>query len=103
MMEYVECCAARLFPGERCDACGKVARSSNPRRGWWNMPCFNGLSEAQQKQVVEEGYLEIGYQPEGQCLNGAEVEVTTMWDKFPGPRFYCRGCGIEFLSLVGPL
>jgi hypothetical protein len=72
--------------------------SDAPRRGWWGLPCFNGLSEAQQKRVVEVGNLEIGYQPEGPCLIGAEIEITTIWDEFPGPRFYCLSCGIEYLT-----
>ena len=68
------------------------------RDGWWRMSCWNGLSLAQQEFVRTEGYLEIGYQPEGVCENGAEVEVATMWDEFPGSRFYCTGCAIEYLS-----
>ena len=62
------------------------------------MACFNGLSPLQQQRVVEHGNLPFGYEPAGTCTNGAEVEVTTMWDRFPGPRFYCLSCAIEFLT-----
>lgn len=67
-------------------------------RGWWNMACWNGLSEAQQARLVAWGNLPMGYVAGGLCTNGAEVEVTTMWDESPGPRFYCRRCAIAYLS-----
>jgi len=66
----------------------------------WGMACFEGLSAEQQRQVVEDGYLEFGYTPMGDCPRPAEIEVTTKWDKFPGPRFYCRGCAIKYLMEV---
>jgi hypothetical protein len=66
-------------------------------RGWWNMACWNGLSLEQQEFLRTEGYLEFGYTPRGVCQRGAEVEVTTMWDEFPGPRFYCVECAAEYL------
>ena len=68
------------------------------QRGWWNMTCFNGLSPHQQKRVVEYGNLVFGYKPMGECRRPAEVEVTTMWDSFPGPRFYCLSCAIKYLT-----
>ena len=68
------------------------------QRGMWHMYCFNGLSADQQQRVVEWGNLEFGYVPEGDCMAGAEVEITTMHDRFPGPRFYCRSCAIAFLQ-----
>lgn len=61
------------------------------------MACFNGLSEAQQTRLVEWGNLEFGYQPEGECRNGAEMAIETQDDVAPGPRFYCRSCAIEYL------
>lgn len=67
------------------------------QRGWWGMYCFNGLSTEQQTFLVQEGYLEFGYRPEGDCLRGAEIEITTMHDEMPGPRFYCRPCAIRYL------
>ena len=70
---------------------------SDHRRGWWHMTCWNGLSAEQQKRLIEVGNLPLGYEPEGVCLNGAEVEVTTTWDWAPGPRFYCLPCATEFL------
>jgi len=70
-------------------------------RGWWNMPCWNGLSPAQQEFVRTRGYLEIGYVEAGECKNGAELEITTMYDQFPGPRFYCCDCAIKYLDEVG--
>lgn len=66
--------------------------------GWWGLACFNGLSTEQQEMVVVEGFLPFGYRPAGTCPNGAAVEITTMWDRFPGPRFYCRPCAIKFLQ-----
>lgn len=66
-------------------------------RGWWGMSCWNGLSAEQQRRLIEVGVLPWGYRPEGTCPNGAEVEVTTMYDMAPGPRFYCRPCAAEYL------
>jgi hypothetical protein len=48
-------------------------------------------------RLLEHGNLEWGYEPEGECLNGAEVEITTQWDVAPGPRFYCTTCAIDYL------
>jgi len=67
-------------------------------RGMYNMHCFNGLSAEQQARIVEWGNLPIFYKPEGWCQSGAEVEITTVWDRFPGPRYYCRRCAIEFVA-----
>lgn len=74
-------------------------------RGMWGMACWNGLSAEQQERLVTWGNLPIGYEPRGECLNGAEVEVTTMWDRSPGPRFYCVDCALGYLALVkfGPV
>ena len=75
-------------------------RATKPKHpdGWWGLACFNGLSTEQQEMVVHDGFLPFGYRPAGTCPNGAEIEVTTMWDEFPGPRFYCTACAIEFLQ-----
>jgi len=61
------------------------------------MPCWNGLSPDQQEFLRTEGYLPFGYHEEGECQRGAQVEVTTMWDEFPGPRFYCAPCASGYL------
>ena len=66
-------------------------------RGVYGLACFNGLSTEQQDRVVTVGNLPIGYVPEGECLNGAEVEDITKWDEYPGPRFYCLPCAIMYL------
>jgi len=66
------------------------------------MACFNGLSAEQQHRLVTYGNLPFGYEPAGTCTNGAEVEVTTVWDLFPGPRFYCRRCAVEYLRTFTP-
>jgi len=73
---------------------------TRPARGWWGMTCWNGLSAEQAEFLRTEGYLEWGTVPAGECPNGAEVEITTMFDEFPGPRFYCRGCGASYLSTL---
>lgn len=65
--------------------------------GMYGLGCFNGLDPEQQQRLVEWGNLPFGYEPNGPCQNPAEVEVTTVWDRFPGPRFYCAACGIEYL------
>lgn len=64
------------------------------------MACWNGLSEAQQRMLIESGVLFAGHwEPEGgTCEGGAEVEVATQWDAAPGPRFYCLSCAIKFLE-----
>jgi hypothetical protein len=66
-------------------------------RGWWNMACWNGLSHAQQRRLIEHGNLPIDYRPEGECQRGAEVCIETQDDAAPGPRFYCRPCAIAYL------
>ena|SRR5215831_9089018 len=69
------------------------------RGGWFNMACWNGLSEAQQTELIVNGILPWGYQPEGEgCPRGAEVGVETQDDKAPGPRFYCLTCAIAYLK-----
>lgn len=71
------------------------------------MPCWNGLSEAQQSRLISHGNLPLGYQPEGECENPADCEITTQDDIAPGPRFYCYRCGAEYLTFrdqggIGP-
>lgn len=61
------------------------------------MACWEGLSADQQTRLIEWGNLPIDYRPEGNCPNGAVLEITTMHDKAPGPRFYCLGCAIKYL------
>ena len=68
------------------------------RSGWWRMACWNGLSEAQQRRLIEVGNLPIDYRPGGTCCNGAEVAIESMHDQAPGPRFYCLSCAIEHLA-----
>jgi hypothetical protein len=67
-------------------------------RGMYNMPCWNGLSQVQQHRLLTWGNLPIGFAAEGWCPNGAEVGIETSEDESPGPRFYCRGCAIDFLK-----
>jgi len=67
-------------------------------RGWWNLPCWNGLSEAQQRRLITVGGLELGYRPRGVCQRGAEVAIETQWDTAPGPRFYCVVCAMGYLD-----
>jgi len=84
------------------DGFGSLYRKvQGSRRGWYEMACWNGLSEAQQTRLVEWGNLPIFSEPEGTCLNGAEVAIETQTDQAPGPRFYCLGCGIKFLQEQG--
>lgn len=64
----------------------------------WNMTCFNALDGGLQKRLVYHGNLPMGWVPSGRCHNPAEVEVTTTWDEMPGPRFYCIGCAITYLT-----
>lgn len=67
---------------------------------WWYAikSCFNGLDKEQQEFVVREGYLPFGYKPKGTCKRRPEVGIETRDDCFPGPRFYCRKCAIEYLT-----
>jgi len=70
-------------------------------RGWYDLGCFNGLTGSDQRRVVYWGNLEIGYDRNGgRCHNPAEVEVTTVHDAMPGPRFYCLPCAIEYLTAL---
>lgn len=66
------------------------------------MACFNGLSSEQQHDVLVRGVLEFGAHPAGDCPNGAEVAVETMYDATPGPRFMCRPCAIAYVTGVEP-
>lgn len=67
--------------------------------GWWGLACWNALSPEQQAFLIKEGYLEIGYLPEGDaCDRGAKVAIECEDDAFPGPRFYCVECAIKYLS-----
>jgi len=66
--------------------------------GYSNMHCWGGLSEAQQDRLVTFDNLPFGFRPEGECPNPAELEVTTMYDLAPGPRFYCIPCAIKYLE-----
>jgi len=67
-------------------------------RGWFNMACWNGLSNEQQQRLIEVGNLPINYTPEGECQNGASLCIETQDDKAPGPRFYCTPCAVDFLT-----
>lgn len=65
------------------------------------MHCWNALSPEQQEFLRTQGYLSFGYEAEGgTCDKPAEVEVATMWDEFPGPRFYCIECAVAWLEQV---
>lgn len=77
-------------------------RKEKAVRGWWGLSCWNSLSLKQQRQLVDAGYLEIGYSPEGGgCVNGAEIAIECENDVAPGPRFYCRPCAIVYLTEEG--
>lgn len=67
------------------------------RGGWFNMACWNGLSEAQQRELITVGVLPYGYEPAGECPWGAEVAIETQYDEAPGPRFYCLTCGTLYI------
>jgi hypothetical protein len=68
--------------------------------GWWGMACFNGLSPDQQHDVLVRGVLEFRAVPAGDCPNGAEVAVETMWDPTPGPRFMCLACAVAYVAAL---
>jgi hypothetical protein len=64
------------------------------------MPCWNGLSAEQQDRLLTIGNLPITDNLSvnlGECPNGAELEITTMYDVAPGPRFYCRSCAARYV------
>lgn len=64
----------------------------------YGMICFNALSPEQQEFLIVEGYLPWGWRPEGTaCDKPADVEVVTIWDRTPGPRYYCVSCAIGYL------
>lgn len=69
-------------------------------RGMYNLPCWEGLSASQQERLMEWGNLPFGSQPEGKCTIPAQVEITTVFDKKPGPRFYCIEHAVVYLSRV---
>jgi hypothetical protein len=68
------------------------------RDGWWGLNCWNGLSDEQQRMLIEKGNLPLGYLPAGDCPNPAEVMVETKHDEAPGPRFYCTHCAASWLN-----
>lgn len=65
---------------------------------WWGMSCWNGLSPEQQRALIEDGTLEFGYVPEGECQEPPTVAIETEDDAAPGPRFYCRACALAYLA-----
>ena len=71
-------------------------------RGFYNMACWNGLSADQQQRLIVHGNLEIGYQPAGDCPNGAELCIEIESDVAPGPRFLCLPCAQEYLATWKP-
>jgi hypothetical protein len=72
-------------------------------KGWWDMHCWNALSDAQQSRLITVGNLAFPWIPEreGGCPRGADVAIETHLDVAPGPRFYCFPCGIEYLRTRG--
>jgi hypothetical protein len=68
------------------------------RGGWFNLRCWNGLSNAQKLRLIADGNLPFGYTPEGPCPNGAEIAIETRFDPAPGPRFYCVECGLAYVA-----
>jgi hypothetical protein len=102
--QFADCknCSNMFGHTERAGCIIATERAQAVNEGWYNMICFNGLSKDQQHFLVFEGYLPIGYRPEGRCTNGAEIEITTMHDLMPGPRFYCRDCAVEHLLGLDP-
>ena len=73
--------------------------------GWYGLTCWNGLSAAQQRRLIEWGNLPFGYVPEGDCPRAATVAIELEGDVAPGPRFYCPPCAVVYLlrSAHGPL
>ena len=73
-----------------------------PDRGpMYNMACWNALSNVQQQRLMEVGNLPWAYEPEyNECPNSASVEVTTVHDEAPGPRYYCVPCAIKYLQAL---
>jgi hypothetical protein len=61
------------------------------RRPVW---CWNALSEAQQRRLIEGGSSSDIGAPEGDgCERHARILIETVEDEAPGPRFYCYECG----------
>lgn len=69
-------------------------------RGWYDMLCFNSLDGELQRRLVYWGNLPLGHAETGRCHNPAEVEITTVYDAMPGPRFYCLECAVMYLAGV---
>lgn len=69
-------------------------------RGWYNLLCFNSLDGALQRRLVYYGNIPLGSPADGRCHNPAEVEITTVHDAMPGPRFYCLPCAVEYLTAL---
>lgn len=73
-----------------------------PYEWWETMKCWNGLTPDQQEFLRTEGYLPLGFRHEGWCRRPIVVEIVTIHDEFPGPRFYCRDCAVEYLATLPP-
>lgn len=71
-----------------------LGRSDRP--GLWGLKCWNAMSPNHQEQLVITGKFR-GYDG-GTCSRPAEVGIETDKDVNPGPRFYCRPCGIDWLQ-----
>ena len=90
---------------QRGDIAELNERFGNPPPGWFGMHCWEGLSDEQQRLLIEVGVLPFGrWKPErvDRCPNGAVVAIEARWDDKPGPRFYCVGCGVRYLGLHLP-
>ena len=73
-----------------------------PTTGWFGMACWNGLSEVQQRLLIDQGVLPVGHwRPEGgTCSRGASVAIEIEGDEAPGPRFYCLPCARTYLTCL---
>jgi hypothetical protein len=69
-------------------------------RGWYNLPCWNGLTAAQQDRLIHWGNLPLGFLAAGRCTSGAAVAVEWEGDEAPGPRFYCLDCALARLTAL---
>jgi hypothetical protein len=64
----------------------------------YGLPCWEGLSPAQQRTLIERGVLDVGWRPDGSCDQPPRCEVITADDEAPGPRFYCYDHAIAHLQ-----
>ena len=90
-------------PGSQEDKPRPLEEWFDTPEGWWGLlSCWNRMSLDQAERLRTTGSPATSYEPwdnPHRCDRPAEVAMQTQDEDYPGPRFYCRPCAIEYLQL----